>query len=95
MQSEEPIIEVTVTEEQPTEKPTTIKVPTALKDELDLLKEDEKETYAGVIGRLIHARPEPESDNETVVVSLPRRVYQMMLMLLPGNMSDQMRKGVR
>lgn len=66
-----------------------------LKGELDNLKEDDHETYAGVIGRLIHARPEPESDNETVIVSLPRRVYQMMLMLLPGNITDQVRKGVR
>lgn len=81
--------------EQQTEKATTIKVPTDLKAELDQLKEDEKETYAGVIGRLIHARPEPASDSDTITISLPRQVYKMMLMLLPGNISDQLRKGVR
>ncbi len=82
-------------EEQPTEKATTIKVPPTLKDELDTLKQDDQETYAGVINRLIHARPEPESDQETVIVSLPRRVYQIALMLLPANVSEVMRKGVR
>jgi len=74
---------------------TTIKLPSLLKDELDTLKQDDQETYAGVINRLIHARPEPESDQETVIVSLPRRVYQITLMLLPANVSEVMRKGVR
>jgi hypothetical protein len=89
MQSEQEVTEVTLTQS------TTIKVPTDLKAELDAIKEDDHETYAGVITRLIQGRAPTESDSETVVVSLPRRVYQMMLMLLPANMSDQMRKGVR
>lgn len=74
---------------------TTIKLPSLLKDELDAIKEDDHETYAGVITRLIQGRTPTESDKETVVVSLPRKVYQIMLMLLPGNITDQVRKGVR
>ena len=93
MQSEE--IEEIIIEEQPTEKPTTIKVPTDLKAELDLLKEDEKETYAGVISRLIQAMTPSESDSDVVSISLPRRVYKMILMLLPDNICDQVRRGVR
>jgi len=81
--------------EPQTEKATTIKVPTDLKAELDQLKEDEKETYAGVIERLIRGRLVPQSTPDNVTLSLPRKVYQIMLMLLPGNLSDQIRKGVR
>jgi predicted CopG family antitoxin len=81
--------------EPQTEKATTIKVPADLKAELDRLKEDEKETYAGVIERLIQRKTPDESNSDAVTISLPRRVYKMMLMLLPGNLSDQLRKGVR
>jgi hypothetical protein len=92
MQSEEPITQI---EEQPVEKPTTIKLSPSLKDELDTLKQDDQETYAGVIARLISGRGPAESTPDTVIISLPRRVYQMMLMVLPGNITDQVRKGVR
>jgi len=90
-----PSEEVTQPEEPITEKPTTIKLPPSLKDELDTLKEDDQETYAGVISRLITSRSPVESTANTVTVALPRRVYQMMLMMLPGNISDALRKGVR
>ncbi|MDD1729829.1 MAG: hypothetical protein LUQ50_12255 [Methanospirillum sp.] len=82
-------------EETPAEKATTIKVPPTLKDALDTLKQDDQETYAGVISRLIHAPPDLETGPDTVVISLPRRVYHMVLMLLPNNMGEVLRKGVR
>jgi hypothetical protein len=93
--SEEQSPELNSIEEQPSEKATTIKLPSSLKDELDTLKQDNQETYAGVIVRLIAGMAPVESDPETVTVSLPRRVYHMALMLLPGNIADVIRKGVR
>lgn len=81
--------------EETTDKITTIKVPTSLKDELDGIKEDDQETYASVLDRLIHTRKSPESDSNAVTLSIPRQAYQMALMLLPGNVADVLRKGVR
>ena len=91
MQSEE----ITQIEEQIPEKPTTIKLPPSLKDELDTLKQDDQETYASVLDRLIHTRTSPESSPEAVTISIPRQVYHIALMLLPGNIADAIRKGVR
>lgn len=91
MQSEE----ITQVEESQPEKPTTIKLPPSLKDELDTLKEDDQETYASVLNRLIHTRESPESTTDSVIISIPRKVYSMILMLLPGNIADVIRKGVR
>lgn len=81
--------------EEITDKITTIKVPTSLKDELDGIKEDDQETYASVLDRLIHTRPSPESTKDAVMITIPRQVYHMALMLLPGNIADVLRKGVR
>lgn len=81
--------------EETTDKITTIKVPTSLKDELDGIKEDDQETYASVLDRLIHSRKSPESSPDAVTISIPRQVYHMTLMLLPGNVADVLRKGVK
>lgn len=81
--------------EEPTDKPTTIKLPASLKDELDAIKEDDQETYAGVITRIISTRSPVESTPDTITLSIPRKVYSMILMLLPNNMGEVMRKGVR
>jgi len=81
--------------EVPTDKTTTIKLPTSLKDELDGIKEDDQETYASVLDRLIHTRTSPESSPDAVTISIPRQVYHIALMLLPGNIADAIRKGVR
>jgi hypothetical protein len=81
--------------EDPTDKNTTIKLSVSLKDELDRIKEDDQETYAGVIARLIREKPPNRSDPDTVNLSLPRLVYRRILIILPRNLSDQIRKGVR
>lgn len=81
--------------EEPTDKTTTIKLPASLKDELDGIKEDDQETYASVLNRLIHTRESPESTKDSVIISIPRKVYHIALMLLPGNIADAIRKGVR
>jgi hypothetical protein len=93
MQSETQLPEQT--EEPQVDKITTIKVPTSLKDELDGIKEDDQETYASVLDRLIHSRTSPESSPDAVTISIPRQVYHIALMLLPGNIADAIRKGVR
>jgi hypothetical protein len=80
---------------KPQEKDTTIKVPVDLKGELDAIKADDQESYAGVIRRLIAGREPTKSNGDTVNLSLPRKVYQLVLMVLPANMSDQVRKGVK
>jgi hypothetical protein len=88
MPSEEP------QEPQP-DKTTTIKLPVSLKDELDTLKQDDQETYAQTISRLIRMRAAPESNDGAVTISLLRPTYRMILMFLPDNMRDLLIKGVR
>jgi hypothetical protein len=82
-------------ETSPPPTTTTIKLPTSLKDELDRIKQDDQETFAGVIARLIREKSPNKSDPDTVNLSLPRQVYRMILITLPGNLSEQIRKGVR
>jgi predicted CopG family antitoxin len=85
-----------IKEEQPTkEQPTTIQLPPDLKGELGTLKTDERESYASVIRRLIDGRQETKTTDEIVSIALPRKLYRMLLMWLPENMSNEVRKGVR
>jgi hypothetical protein len=85
----------TIMQSKPTEKDTTIKVPVDLKGDLDAIKVDSQETYAGVIRRLVEGRIPFESTEDTVNIAIPRKVYRMMVMVLPPNIGDQVRKGVR
>lgn len=87
LEQSEPVLDET--------RSTTIQIPTGMKTELEDLKEDEREPYAGVIRRLIDCRDPPESDEETVHLTLPRRIYKLILMLLPGNLRDQVLQGVK
>jgi hypothetical protein len=73
----------------------TIQIPGELKDGLNAIKVDDRETYASVIQRLLSGRETIESDEETIHLSLPRRVYLQMMMILPESLTDKVRKGVR
>ena len=77
------------------EPTTTIQLPTELKSELEEMKVDEKDTYAGVIKRLIQGKEKVETPEDTVNISLPKKVYLLLQMALPDNIGEQVRKGVR
>ena len=81
--------------DQTPKKDTTIQISMDLKNELDALKVDDKETYGGVIRRIVNGQPQTESTEETVNLTLPRKLYRMLVMVLPENITDQVRKGVR
>lgn len=78
-----------------TEKTTTIQVPVELKGELDSMKVDDKDTYAGVIWRLVNGKETREATDDMINISLPKRVYLLLQMALPDNIGEQVRKGVR
>jgi len=72
---------------------TTIKIPLDVKAELDAIKTDQGESYAGVVSRLIPKTQ--KSDGDMITIRISKRVFQMMMMVLPDNLKRAVRGGVK
>jgi hypothetical protein len=85
----------TKTEKTEQQQDTTIKIAPDLKEELGKLKTDPDEPYAGVIRRLVSGQTAMESTQDIKIVAIPGKIYALMGMLLPDNIMNEIRKGVK
>jgi hypothetical protein len=83
------------TEQQQDTKDTTMKIDSELKGLLDGLKVDEEESYKSVIRRLVEGKTPMESTQDTKHIAIPDKAYRLLMMMLPDNMKEVVRKGVR
>ncbi|MFA6364748.1 hypothetical protein [Methanoregula sp.] len=82
-------------EPQPDTKDTTLKIDQDLKGVLESMKVDPDEPLKGVIRRLVEGKTPMESTQDTRHIEIPEKVYRLLMMVLPDNMKEVVRKGVR
>ena len=80
---------------QPDTKDTTLKIDQDLKGVLESMKVDPDEPLKGVIRRLVEGKTPMESTQDTRHIEIPEKVYRLLMMVLPDNMKEVVRKGVR
>ena len=82
-------------QKQESQQDTTLKIDPELKGVLEGMKTDPDEPLKGVIRRLVEGKTPMESTQDTRHIEIPEKVYRLMMMLLPDNIRETVRKGVR
>lgn len=82
-------------QKQESQQDTTLKIDPELKGVLESMKTDPDEPLKGVIRRLVEGKTPMESTQDTRHIEIPEKVYRLMMMLLPDNIRETVRKGVR
>jgi hypothetical protein len=77
------------------EKDTTLKIDPELKGVLESMKTDPDEPLKGVIRRLVEGKTPMESTQDTRHIEIPEKVYRLLMMMLPDNMKEVIRKGIK
>jgi hypothetical protein len=83
------------TEPQQDTKDTTLKIDQELKGVLEGMKTDPDEPLKGVIRRLVEGKTPMESTQDTKHIEIPDKAYRLLMMILPDNLQQVIRKGVR
>jgi hypothetical protein len=82
-------------QKQESQQDTTLKIDQELKGVLESMKTDPDEPLKGVIRRLVEGKTPMESTQDTRHIEIPEKVYRLLMMMLPDNMKEVIRKGIK
>ena len=82
-------------QKQESQRDTTLKIDPELKGVLESMKTDPDEPLKGVIRRLVEGKTPMESTQDTRHIEIPEKVYRLLMMMLPDNMKEVIRKGIK